>query len=197
MRGASWRRVRMEGSRAARVVGCQHQKSGGFPMNVRRTLLFTAVLQLVCAGAWSQTTEGQAEASLRSAMTRYVEAWNSHDVAAWSAHLTDDVWYTEAIDYYQRSKGKQNVLAFHGDSVKTSDIVWQVKRVKIQPDSSATVVLVHTANILPKSGDKYASTFVSDPAVSRWRLEGAQWKLYYFTSHKGTALDVMGKDGVN
>ena len=89
-------------------------------------------------------------------MLHYVATWNSHDVAAWSALLTDDVWYTEAIDYYQRSKGKPNVLAFHGDSVETSDIVWDIKRVKLQPDNSATVVLIHTANILPKTGEKYA-----------------------------------------
>jgi hypothetical protein len=36
--------------------------------------------------------------------------------------LTDDIWYTEAIDYYQRMKGREAVLAFFGDTVKTSDL---------------------------------------------------------------------------
>ena len=166
-------------------------------MEARRSFLLMIVLQSLTAGAWSQIPDNRSEASLRSAIAKYVATWNSHDPVAWSAFLTDDVWYTEAMDYYQRSKGKQNVVAIQGENVKSSDIVWQVKRVKIQPDDSATVVVVHTANVLPKSGDKYSSTFVSDPAVTRWRIEGGQWKLFYFTSHKGTALDVMSKDGVS
>ena len=166
-------------------------------MSMLRALLLVFATSLQPIPVWPQAPASPTEASLRSAMLRYVAVWNSHDVAAWSALLTDDVWYTEAPDYYQRSKGKPNVLAFHGDSVKTSDILWDIKRIKIQADNTATVVLVHTANILPKTGEKYATSFISDPAVSRWRLEGGQWKLHYFTSHKGMALDVMSKDGMN
>jgi ketosteroid isomerase-like protein len=109
------------------------------------------------------------EASLREAVKRYVAAWNSHDVQAWSSFLTDDIWYTEAIDYYQRMKGRQAVLAFFGDTVKTSDLVWDVQQVKLMPDGTATVVVRHVANILPKTGEKYASSFESVPSVSRWR----------------------------
>jgi ketosteroid isomerase-like protein len=109
------------------------------------------------------------EASLREAVKRHVAAWNSHDVQAWSSFLTDDIWYTEAIDYYQRMKGRQAVLAFFGDTVKTSDLVWDVQQVKLMPDGTATVVVRHVANILPKTGEKYASSFESVPSVSRWR----------------------------
>lgn len=168
-------------------------------MSTLRALLLLLALPLLSTGARPQTAAAPTEISLRSAMVQYVATWNSHDVAAWSALLTDDIWYREVVatDYYERSKGKPNVLSVHGDSVRNSDIVWEIKRVKIQPDNSATVVLIHTANILPKTGEKYASSFVSDPTVSRWRLEGGHWRLYYFTSHKGLALDAMNKDGMN
>ena len=166
-------------------------------MSQVRTFLLLAALALLTSGAAAQPAAGATEASLRSAMTQYVAAWNAKDVAAWSALLAEDVWYFEAPDYYQRSKGKANVLAFHADTVKLSDLAWDIKRIKLRPDNTATVVLAHTANILPKAGGKYASSFVSDPSVARWRLEGGVWKLYYFTTHKGSALDAMGKDGVN
>jgi hypothetical protein len=64
------------------------------------------------------------------------------------------------------------------------------------PDGSATVVFVHHALILPKKDNKYASSFESDPSVSRWRIEGDRWRMFYFTSDKGTARVVIGKDGV-
>jgi ketosteroid isomerase-like protein len=136
------------------------------------------------------------EASLREAVKRYVAAWNSHDVQAWSSFLTDDIWYTEAIDYYQRMKGRQAVLAFFGDTVKTSDLVWDVQQVKMMPEGTATIVVRHVANILPKTGEKYASSFESVPSVSRWRREGDRWRMFYFTSHKGSALAEMQKDGI-
>ncbi len=169
-------------------------------MSDRRRFLGIAaagVLALHAQSSWPQAAAASSEASLRAAIDQYLAAWNSHDVDAWSAMLTDDVWYTEAIDYYQRSKGKSAVLAFHGDTVKTTDIAWEVKKIKQMPDGTATVVIRHVANILPKTEGKYATSFVSDPSVSRWRVVDAKWKMFYFTSHKGSALDVIGKDGVN
>ena len=137
------------------------------------------------------------EASLNEAIANYIATWNRHEVPAWSELLTDDIWYTEADDYYQRMKGRKAVIAFFGDIVKTTDLKWEVKRVKMMPDGSATVVLSHFALILPKVGEKYASTFESAPSVSRWRIEGGSWRMFYFTSHKGAALVAMQKDGVS
>jgi uncharacterized protein (TIGR02246 family) len=163
-------------------------------MTMRRTFLigcaaFSAALTL-------RAQDKATEASLREAIKRYVAAWNSHDVQAWLSFLTDDIWYTEAVDYYQRMKGRQAVLAFFGDAVKMSDLVWDVQQVKMMPDGTATVVVRHVANILPKTGDKYASSFESVPSVGRWRMEGERWRMFYFTSHKGSALDAMQKDGI-
>jgi uncharacterized protein (TIGR02246 family) len=148
------------------------------------------------SGIRAQSKAEPTEASVREAMAAYVRAWNSHDVQAWNARLTEDVWYTEAIDFYQRMKGRSAVNTFFAETVKTSDIKWDVTRVKLMPDGTASAAVKHTALILPKKGGKYASTFESSPSLTRWRIEDGQWKLFYFTSHKGTALDLMKKDGL-
>jgi len=163
-------------------------------MTTRRTLLVGCAALAVAVPLRAQDTA--AETSLRETIKRYVAAWNSHDVQAWSSFLTDDIWYTEAIDYYQRMKGREAVLAFFGDVVKTSDLVWDVQQVRMMPDRTASVVVRHVANILPKTGEKYASSFESAPTMTRWRMEGDRWRMFYFTSHKGTALAEMQKDGI-
>ena len=167
-------------------------------MQTRRAVI-TVAAALLCghASATAQSKAQPNEASLKEAIASYVATWNRHDVQAWSAFLTDDIWYTEADDYYQRMKGRKAVVAFFGDIVKSTDLKWDVKRVKMMPDGTATVVLSHFALILPKTGEKYASTFESTPSVSRWRIESDRWRMFYFTSHKGTALVAMQKDGVS
>lgn len=167
-------------------------------MHTRRTFTLLAVTS-VLAGHGAVRAQGKAartEASLRDAITAYVATWNRHDVQAWSSLLTDDIWYTEADDFYQRMKGRPAVVSFFGDVVKTTDLKWEVTRLKLMPDGTATVVLRHFALILPKTGDKYASSFESTPSVSRWRIEGDRWRMFYFTSHKGSALVAMKKDGL-
>lgn len=165
-------------------------------MNNRRAVL-VAALAVLASNSLASDEAKRDEASLREAIRRYVEAWNRHDVKAWSNFLTDDIWYTEADDYYQRMKGRQAVLTFFGDLVKTTDLKWDIKRIKMMPDGSATVQLVHHALILPKKGGSYASAFESDPSVSRWRIEGDRWRMFYFTSNKGNARVVLSKDGLS
>jgi ketosteroid isomerase-like protein len=156
----------------------------------------SAFLAGLSSGIHAQAKAEPTEASVREAMAAYVRAWNSHDVQAWNTRLTEDVWYTEAIDFYQRMKGRSAVNTFFAETVKTSDLKWDVTRVKLMPDGTASAVVKHTALILPKKSGKYASTFESFPSFTRWRIEDGQWKLFYFTSHKGTALDLMKKDGL-
>ncbi len=168
-------------------------------MHKRRSVivLIAVALLFVQVGSRAQGKAAPTEASLREAIAHYVATWNRHNVQAWSALLTDDVWYTEAEDFYQRMKGRPAVIAFFGDMVKTSDLKWDVTRVKMMPNGSATVVMRHYALILPKQGDKYASSFESTPSISRWRIEGDRWRLFYFASQKGMALAEMKKDGVD
>lgn len=163
----------------------------------RAVILVAAALLAVRTPSHGQGPARPDEASLREAIAHYVATWNRHDMAAWSALLTDDIWYTEADDFYQRMKGRAAVIAFYGDLVRTTDLKWDLTRVKTMPDGTASVLLRHFALILPKTGSRYASTFESTPSLSRWRIEGGRWRMFYFTSHKGTALAEMKKDGLS
>ncbi len=161
----------------------------------RRLLGAFVLLPITVVETQAQSTAG--EASLRKAVGQYVAAWNRHDVPGWASFLADDIWYTEAIDYYKRFQGREAVITSFQSSVKETDLHWEVKRVRIMPDGTATAVVKHVAQILPKTNGKYKSTFDSDPSISRWRLQGGKWRMFYFTSHKGTALAEMKKDGVD
>ena len=110
--------------------------------------------------------------------------------------LTEDIWYTETTDFYERLKGKKGVVLFFKDVVKTTDLIWEVIQLRGLRDGTATVVLRHVSLVLPKINGKYKLTFESVPTVARWRHERAGWKMFFFTTHKGTALDAMKKDGI-
>ncbi|HZA95434.1 MAG TPA: nuclear transport factor 2 family protein [Burkholderiaceae bacterium] len=167
-------------------------------MNTRRRLVTAVALTVLTksTSAWAQTPAQATEPSLREAIRRYVDAWNRHDVKAWSNMLAEDIWYTETTDYYERMKGKKAVLHFFSDNVKTTDITWDINKLRMMPDGTATVVLRHVSLVPPKVNGKYKLTFESVPSVSRWRYERGGWKMFYFTTHKGLALDAMKKDGV-
>ena len=169
-------------------------------MNKRRALVIASAslgFITVTVPAWAQKRTQPNEASLRDAIANYVKVWNRHDVKAWSNMLTEDIWYTETTDFYERTKGKKPVLATFADNVKKTDLGWEIVRLRMMPNNTATVVLRHVSLVPPKKDGKYKMTLESDPSLSRWRHEGGQWKMYYFTTHKGTALDAMKKDGVD
>ena len=165
-------------------------------MTTRRRRLLGAFVLLPLTALRTQAQGSASEASLRETISQYVAAWNRHDVQGWASFLSDDIWYTEAIDFYKRFQGRQAVITSFQDAVKETDLLWEVKRLRILADGTATVVVRHVAQILPKTDGKYKSTFDSDPSISRWRLEGGKWRMFFFTSHKGTALAEMKKDGV-
>ena len=128
----------------------------GLQMSTRRSLLIAATVSALarwapaCAEAPAQATE----AALREAMRKYVVAWNRHDVQAWSSMLTEDVWYTETTDFYERLKGKKNVVLMFKDVMKTTDLSWEVVRLRMMPDGTATVVLRHVSLVPPKVDGK-------------------------------------------
>jgi hypothetical protein len=49
--------------------------------------------------------------------------------------------------------------------------------------------------MLPRKQGKYAQSFDSDPSYSRLRLEGKQWKVFFFTSHAGWARALLALPG--
>jgi ketosteroid isomerase-like protein len=135
-------------------------------------------------------------AAVRSASRSLVEAWNRHDVKAWTAYLADDVWYTETNDsLYQRNKGREAAVGRFADSVENSDLHWEIIRVKTRPDGVVSVVLVQRMSMLPKTDGKYRAAFTSDPALARWRLDAdRRWRVVFFTSHEGWARAEAKKD---
>jgi hypothetical protein len=157
----------------------------------RRRLLLAALL----APLYRSAAAGD-EAALRETIARYVAAWNAHDVKAWTVFLAADVWFTRTIDHYESNKGRDQVVAMFAWDVENSDLDWEVRRINRMPDGSATVVLKNRTLLLPKSDGKYRMVFEHDPAASRWRLEDGQWRMFFFTSDRGWALDVLKKDGV-
>lgn len=167
-------------------------------MNTRRSLVVAAALAALVkwTAACAEPAARATEVSLREAMRKYVAAWNRHDVSAWSSMLADDIWYTETTDFYERLKGKKGVVLLFRDVVKTTDLTWEVIRLRMMPDGTATVVLRHVSLVPPRVEGKYKLTFESVPSVARWRFERGGWKMFFFTTHKGTALDAMRKDGM-
>lgn len=171
-------------------------------MDKRRVLLIgLAVVGAVLGhGAGAQPRKakeaGGTEAALRDSIAQFEKAWNRHDVKAWLALMTEDVWFTQAQDYYERTKGKKAVQTTFEYDVKNTDLEWEVKRVRAMPDGTASVELRQVALIPPKTDGKYKREDVSDPSFSRWRFEGGKWRLFFFTSHKGWALAEMKKDGL-
>jgi ketosteroid isomerase-like protein len=135
------------------------------------------------------------EPAVRSASQSLVAAWNSHDVKAWSAHLANDVWYTDIEDRYENFKGRDKAIGRFADTVKNSDLQWDIVRIKILLDGIVSVVLVQRMSILPKTAGKYQSVFTDDPAIARWRRDAdGRWRVVFFTSHKGWALAEIKKD---
>ncbi len=135
------------------------------------------------------------EAAVRSATHALVDAWNRHDVKAWSALLAEDVWYTETWDAYERFKGREKAVGSLSYSVENSDLQWEIVRMKTRPDGVVSVVMVQRMSMLPKADGKYKSVFTSHPSLARWRREAdGRWRVVFFTSDKGWALAEIKKD---
>lgn len=166
-------------------------------MNKRR-LLTIGIAGAVLAAPFEVFAQpsGTEEQKLRERLRNYVQAWNSHDVNAWSAFLTDDVWFTEAWDYYGRQKGRDSAVSLFKSNFAASELTQQVVKVRMMPDGTATVVMREVVSHLPKTDGKYKAVFESDPVISRWRKERDVWKMFFYTSHKGWAMDQIKKDGV-
>ncbi len=124
------------------------------------------------------------EGAVRSATQALVNAWNRHDVAAWSAFLSEDAWYTDIDDKYESFKGRKQAIGRLGYSIESSDLEWDIVRVKTRTDGIVSVVLVQRISILPKTDGKYKSVFTSDPSIARWRRDAdGHWRVVFFTSH--------------
>jgi hypothetical protein len=133
------------------------------------------------------------EAGVRAALAACVAAWNRHDPKAFGdVCLTDDIWFSETDDsFYKKFRGRAMVLGTFGYNVESSDLQWEVVRVRGLPDGTAAVQLKQRVGVLPRVKDRYATTFDSDPSFARLRREGGAWRVFFFTSHAGWARALM------
>ena len=164
-------------------------------MSTRRTVIAGAAGAFLAGSLSARLPADVTESSLRDAVRRYVEAWNRHDVPAWAGALTEDVRYIQGVDPYRPLQGRPAVVGQVGELVRTTDLTWDIVRVRMMSDSTATVVVRQTAALLPKVDGRYTRTAESMPSVSRWRYEGG-WKMWFFSAHKESALAAMKEDGV-
>lgn len=133
------------------------------------------------------------EPGVRAALAACVEAWNRHQPKAFGdACLTEDVWFSETDDsFYKRFQGREKVLGAFGYNIETSDLQWEVVRLKALPDDTVAAELKQRIGILPRTADGYSQSFGSDPSLARLRREGDAWKVYFFTSHSGWARALL------
>ena len=164
----------------------------------RRTLLLGSAIELVSlpAAVQGQPVAAAEEQALREVLAQYEQAWNLHDVSAWSNFLTDDIWFALAWDFYGRGKGRESAVNLFKSNFLDCDLTQHVDRVRFMPDGSATVAMRVSYSYLPKTDGKYRIVFDKDPAISRWRKEGSTWRMFFFTSDKGWATDQLKKDGL-
>ena len=164
-------------------------------MSTRRTVIAGAAGALLAGSLSAKLPADATESSLRDAVRRYVEAWNQHDVPNWARTLTEDVQFIQGVDPYKALQGRPAVVGQVGELVRTTDLTWDIVRLRMMSDSTATVVVRQTAALLPKVDGKYTRTAESMPSVSRWRYEGG-WKMWFFSAHKESAVAAMKEDGV-
>lgn len=159
--------------------------------------LAVAAVAVLAAAAGAPHAVAQSpgvEADVRAALARCVGAWNRHQPKAFGdACLTEDVWFSEADDsFYKRFQGREKVLGAFGYNIESSDLQWDVVRLKALPDGSVAAELKQRIGILPRKPDgSYSQTFDSQPSFARLRRDGDAWKVHFFTSHRGWARALL------
>ena len=160
------------------------------PCISRRRAALTTLLALASAPALRAQSSG--EAALRETIERHVAAWNRHDLEAWAAFLTADA---DVRDYAHGPTGREAAKSLWGHHVRHNDLRWDIVRIKMAP-GDATVLLRSEIGVPPRKDGQYKSVFRDDPVVSRWRLEDGQWRMYFFTSFKPRANEIVRSEGL-
>lgn len=140
------------------------------------------------------------EAALRDAIARFQQAWNARDMAAWERLVTDDVHLQETYAYTSESRqinNRERSRPQFENNFRSFDLDWAVKRIKLEPGGRATVAMTLRQHALPRGADgRYAGSFVTDPAITRWRLEGGRWRLAHFVTHGHQAREIVRSEGL-
>lgn len=159
----------------------------------RRSAALCAAAAVALAAVQTSAQPSIDEAGVRAALAACVEAWNRHQPKTFGdACLTEDVWFSETDDsFYKRFQGRDKVLGMFGHNVETSDLQWEVVRLKPLPDGTVAAELKQRIGMLPRTQDGYTKAFDSDPSLARLRREGGAWKVFFFTSHSRWARALL------
>lgn len=168
-------------------------------MRRRQVLAYATWSPLVAlaAAVSAQGSPSDAETALRRAFTGYVASWNAHDLAAWAAWLTEDVEWVDPSNPVPK-QSKAVVTTFAAYNVRAYEIDLRIKKLVLAPDGKhATVLLEGKWLELPKKDGVYAREWPRDLLLSRWRLDGDQWRLAYMNNHAGSSAEAARKEGLN
>jgi ketosteroid isomerase-like protein len=163
----------------------------------RRHALIAALAALAAPAAFAQAGD---EAALRETIARFQQAWNARDIAAWEQLVTDDVLLQET--YYHTAESRQinnreRSRPQFENNFKSFDLDWTVQRIKLLPEGRAIAVMTLRQHALPRGADgRYAASFTTDPAITRWRLEGGRWRLAHLVTHQAYAREIVSKEGL-
>ena len=139
------------------------------------------------------------EAALREAIARYERTWNQRDVAAWKEQVTADLHYQETYlhtDPDRQMTTRERSMRAYQYGIDAFDFKWEPLRIHMKPDGSATVVMRVVKLALPRTGDRYAATFETNPAIARWRVEDGRWKLYHYVTFDAMAREIVASEGL-
>ena len=159
-------------------------------------LLYALAALALLIGLPARATD---EAALREAMARYEQAWNQRDVGAWKNLVTADLLYQETYlhtDEARQMNTRERSLRAFQSGIDAFDFKWEPLRIRFKPDGSATAVMRVVQLALPRTGDKYAATFETNPAIARWRVEDGRWKLYHYVTYKPLAAGIAQAEGL-
>ena len=90
---------------------------------------------------------------------------------------------------------ERSLRAFQS-GIDAFDFKWEPLRIRFKPDGSATAVMRVVQLALPRTGDKYAAPFETNPAIARWRVEDGRWKLYQYVTYKPLAAGIARAEGL-
>lgn len=163
----------------------------------RRRAVIVALMIVAAPALLAQSSD---ETALRDAIARFQAAWNARDIAAWEQLVTDDVLLQDTYAHTDESRQintRDRARPQFETNFNSFDLDWSVQRIKILPGGRATAVMTMRQHALPRAADgRYAASFVTDPAITRWRLEGGRWRLAHLVTHKPYAREIVAKEGL-
>ena len=163
----------------------------------RRAFLASTLSPLAFSpvAARAQGTPAESEAAVRRALAQFLAAWNRHDVAAWSEMLAIDVHWVFPSSISKRSR---DVVATYGSQrMQIYDLEYSVRRIKLHDnDTHATLTVGGQQRELPVRDGKYVRIWDRELLLTRWRLEDAHWRLYYWNDNTFESAALAKEEGI-